>query len=145
VGAAVGGGGQVHAVPVDGGGLRQVVAYVHHDLVAAGGAQGGAEVGAVGAPGGGGPAGQQLAGALLQAEVEYLAAGAVGAGLQQRRDPQLVGEAEPAEVAHVGLGPEPGRQPGQPQHPSQTESEGTNQQAHQQPSATPRAIRLHGR
>jgi hypothetical protein len=97
---------------VDGGRLWQVVAQVHHDLVAAGGAQGGAEVGAVGAPGDGGLAGQQLAGARLQAQVEELAAGAVGAGLQQRRDLELVGEAELADVAHVGLGPEPGRQPG---------------------------------
>jgi hypothetical protein len=107
-------------MPVDGGRLGQVVADVHHDLVAAGGANRGAEVAAVGAPGLGPLAGHELAGACLQAQVEDLAAGAVDAGFQQRRDLQLVGEAELADVAHGSLGPEPGRQPGKPQDPNQT-------------------------
>jgi hypothetical protein len=123
--AAVGRCRQVHAVPVDGGGLWQVVAHMQHDLIAAGGAEGGAKVGAVGVPGGG-LAGQQLAGALLQAQVEHFAAGAVGAGLQQRRDLELVGEAELAEVADVGLGPEPGRQPGQPEYVGQPNGLGSS-------------------
>jgi len=73
------------------------------------------------APQGLGPlARQEVAGALLELQIEDLAAGAVQAWLQQRRDLQLVGEAELADVAHVGLGPEPGRQPGKPQDPNQT-------------------------
>src|SRR5215211_194974 len=103
---------------------------------AAAGRNGRAEVGAVGAPGLGRLAGPQLAGALLEAQVEDLAAGAVQARFQQRRDLELVAEAELADVAQVGLGPEPDRQPNQPQHPSQTESEGTNQQPQQQPAST---------
>jgi hypothetical protein len=121
---------------VDGGRLGQVVADVHHHLVAAGGAYRGAEVGAVGAPGLGGLASQELAGALLEAQVEDLVAGAVQAWLQQRRDLELVGEAELADVAHVRLGPEPGRQPGQTQDPSQTQGQGANQQPPQQPAST---------
>jgi hypothetical protein len=120
VGAAVGRGGQVHAVPVDGGRLGQVVGDLHDHLVAVGGANGRSEVAAVGAPALGGLAGQELAGALLEAQVEDLAAGAVLARFQQRWDLELVGEAELADVADVGLGPQPGRQPGQPQDPSQT-------------------------
>jgi hypothetical protein len=145
VGAAVRRGGQVHAVPVDRGRLRQAVSDVDGDPVAAGGAQGGAQVGAVGTPRLGWLTGQQLAGAGLEAQVEQLTAGAVHAGLQQRRDLQLALEAELANVAHVGLGPEPGGQPGQPEHADQPTGKGPAQQAHQQPLATShRAIRRHG-
>jgi hypothetical protein len=55
----------------------------------------------------------------LQPQIEHLAAGAVQAWLQQRRDLELVGEAELADVAHGGLGPEPGRQAGKPEDPDQ--------------------------
>jgi hypothetical protein len=55
---------------------------------------------AVDAPGLGGLAGKKLGGALLESEVEDLAARLVDAGLGERRDVELVLEVE---LARVGL------------------------------------------
>jgi hypothetical protein len=101
VGTAIGGGGQVHPVPVDGGRLRELVSDPHLDVVAAVGAQGGAEEGAVRAPALGGLSGDELGGSALQGQVEDLLPILV-ACFEERRDLQLVLEAKLPNVARPG-------------------------------------------
>ncbi len=121
--AAVGLRGQVHPVPVQGGGLRQGVGDVDPDLVAEAGAQRWPEVGAVDAPRLGGLARQELAAARLEPQVEHLGAGGVDVRLQQRRDLQLIGEIELAQVAGVRPGPDQADHAGQPEHAEQAEDQ----------------------
>ncbi len=135
--AAVGPRRQVHPVPVDGGRLRQAVGDVDGHPVAAAGAQGRAEVGAVGAPRRGGPAGQQLTRSRLQPQVEDLAPAGVRARGEQRRDLQAVGEAELADGAGVGARVHRGRQADQAQHQEHDQRDHSGQQDQQQPAGTP--------
>jgi hypothetical protein len=101
--AAVHAGRQAHAVPVQRGGLGQVVADVHGDLVARADPDGRAEEVAVHAPRLGALARQQLALSGAQVEVEVLAAVGVHPRFEHRRHGHRVVEREPAGVRVVGV------------------------------------------
>src|SRR5690606_19322332 len=112
VGAAVHLGGQVHAVPVQGGGLRQVVAEADQDGLAPRRPQRRRQVRPVDAPGGSRRAGAEPVPAGRRAQVEQPPALRVLPGGGQRRDEQAVLEPDPPGGVQVGARPPPRDAPG---------------------------------
>jgi hypothetical protein len=131
-------GGQVHAVPLERGGLGQPVPDPHQHTVAPRGAKGWTEVGPVHSPGVGARARKQFRAAGLQVELEYLAARGIDPRLEQRRNPEPLLEAQRSHGVDVGARPD---RPGPHAERERAQRGGDDQDSKGPPHAHPRGAR----